>query len=79
MACYTIYPDTHQWYRINAHKFMENHNIALCNDKPVYLMMLPPVGPGETNAFETTARLITPNSHTNTDQASNITNSTSPP
>ena len=79
LACYAIYPHTHQWYRINAHKIMENHIIALCNDKQVHMLWLPSAGLGETNAFETIARLITTNNHTNTDQANNNTSSNPPP
>ena len=29
LACYTIHPDTHQWYRINTHGIMEHYDVAL--------------------------------------------------
>ena len=79
LACYTIHPDTHQWYRINTHEFMESHNITICNDKTVHRMLLPPAEPAETNAFETFVRLTTVHGHTNVSQASNNTNSNLPP
>ena len=58
---------------------MEHHDVALCNDKSVHMVQLPPAEPGERNAFETITRLMSTNGETNTDQASNITNSFATP
>ena len=41
LACYTITPDTHQWYWINTHEIMDSHNIAICNDTIVNMVWLP--------------------------------------
>ena len=57
LACYTINLDTHQWYRINTHEITDSHNIAICNDKTVHMVQLPPAKPNEANAIETFARL----------------------
>ena len=70
---------THQWYRINTHKIMEHHDVVHCNDKSFYMVQLPPAEPGERNAFETITRLMSANGKTNTDQANNVTNSSSTP
>ena len=78
LHCYTVNPDTHQWYRINSHKIQENHNVAICNDKTVNTIQLPPAEPPEANAIETFARLTTINSNTNVDQISNNTNGNPP-
>ena len=78
LACYTVNPDMHKWYRINNHKIMENHNIAVCNDKRVNMVQVPQAEPLDANATETFARLTTINSNTNVDQASNYTNGNPP-
>ena len=56
-TCYTVTPDTHQWYRINTNETTDNHNIAICNDTRINMVLLPPAEPPEFNAFETIARL----------------------
>ena len=78
LAFYTITQDTHQWYRINTQKIMDSHNIAICNDKTVNMVQLPPVEPNEANTIEIFARLTTTNSQMNVEQLTNgqpITNS----
>ena len=56
-TCYTITPDTHQWYRINTDEITNTHKIALFNDLKVHTVPLPPAEPLEGNAFETSVRL----------------------
>ena len=48
---------------------MEHHDIALCNNKSVHMVQLPPAEPGERNNFETIVRLMSANGEINTDQA----------
>ena len=55
-TCYTITPDTHQWYRINTSKITITHKTALCNDLTVHMVPLPPAEPLKVKAFETVAR-----------------------
>ena len=57
-TCYTVTPDTHQWYRINTNEITDNHNIAICNDTTINMVPLPPAEPPEFNAFETISRLL---------------------
>ena len=38
---------------------MESHNIAICNDRTVDMVQLPPAEPPEENVIETCARLTT--------------------
>ena len=78
LACYTINPDTHQWYRINGCEIKESHNVAICNDKTVNMVELQPAEPPEANTIETFARLTTINNNTNLDQISNNTNGNPP-
>ena len=66
--CYTITPDTHQWYRINTHEITDSHNITICNDTTVNMVQLTPVEPNEANAIETFARLTNSNSQMDVDQ-----------
>ena len=56
-ACYTVTPDTHQWYRINKNEITDNHNIAICNDTTINLVPLPSAEPLEFNVFEIIVRL----------------------
>ena len=56
-VCYTITPDTHQWYRINTNEITDNHNIAIWNDTTINMFPLPTAEPSKSNAFETIARL----------------------
>ena len=67
LACYTITPDTHQWYRINTNEILDRHNVAICNEATVNMVLLSPVEPYKTNAIETFARLAPPNSQTDID------------
>ena len=78
LACYTINPYTHQWYRIDSHEIKESHNVTICNDKTVNMVQLPPAEPPEANAMESFARLTAINSNTTVDQISNKTNGNSP-
>ena len=57
LACYTVTPDTHYWYRINNNGVTDNHNIAIFNDTTINMVPLPPAEPSEFNAFETVVRL----------------------
>ena len=56
-ACYTVDPDTCQWYRINANEITNNYTIAICNEDSINMVPLPPAEPSEFNAFGTIARL----------------------
>ena len=51
--CYVITPHTHQWYKINANKILENHILALCDDQSAQMVPLPP----EINAYTSMIRL----------------------
>ena len=73
LACYTVNLDTHQWYRINSHEIIKNHNIAICKNKTVNMVQLPPAEPPNVNAIKTFGRLTARNGNTNIDQASNNT------
>ena len=48
-ACYTVTPDTHQWYRVNTNEITDNHNIILCNDPTINMLLLPTAEPSESN------------------------------
>ena len=56
-ACYTVTPDTHQWYRINTNEMTDNLNLAICNDTTINMVLLPPAEPSESNTFATIVRL----------------------
>ena len=56
-TCYTVDPDTHQWYRINANDIINNHTIAICNDDSINMVPLPPAEPPQFSAFGTVVRL----------------------
>ena len=56
-ACYTVTPDTHQWYKINTNKITDNHNTAICNDTTINMVPLPPAEPHDLNTFETIVRM----------------------
>ena len=53
-ACYTVTPDTHQWYWINTNEITYNHNTAIFNDTTTNMVPLPP----EINTFQTVVRLL---------------------
>ena len=78
LACYTVNPDTYQWYRINTHEIMDSNDITICNDKTVNMVQLPAAEPPEANVIETFARLTIRKSNINADQTSNNTNRNSP-
>ena len=40
LTCYTITPEAHKWYRINANEITDNQKIALCNDLTVNMVPL---------------------------------------
>ena len=55
--CYGIKPHANQWYKINANEILENHKLALCNDKLTHMIPVPPAEPPEINTFTTITRL----------------------
>ena len=44
-TCYTINTDTHQWYRINMKKIIDNHTIAICNGSTINMVLSMPAEP----------------------------------
>ena len=52
-----VTPVNHQWYRINTNKITDNHNIAICNDTTINMVLLPPAEQLEFNTLKTIARL----------------------
>ena len=56
-ACYTITPDTSQWYRINTNEITDNYNLAMCNATTIKMVLIPTAEPSKSNAFETIMRL----------------------
>ena len=56
-TCYTITPDTYQWYRINTNKITSSQIIALCHDPTVHMLPLPPAESLQVYAFETSVSL----------------------
>ena len=58
-TCYTVTPDTHQWYRTNTNEITDSHNITVCcNGTTLNMALLPTAEPFESNASETIVRLI---------------------
>ena len=80
-TCYTITPDTHQWYRIYTYERTGNHKIALCNDSTVHMVSLQPAEPLEVHAFKTVTRLTfqqTQNNYLNNTHTQPIYSSSTP-
>ena len=51
--CYLITLHSHQWYRNNTKEFLQNHELALCDDKVAHMVALPPA----INAYMTIPRV----------------------
>ena len=56
--CYVITPHTHQWYTFNAKEILQDHKLALCDDKIAHLVPFPPAGEPAINAYMTVLRVM---------------------
>ena len=48
---------TYQWYKINTNKILQDHKLALCDDKVVHMVLLPSAEPPPINEYMTVPRV----------------------